>query len=699
MPAATNPPPPDTGGDRLAVADSPLLREWAAQPVGWWPWGEDALAAARARNRPLFVVVADPHCAVGAQMARECFADPEIARLLNEHFVPVLIDGDARADLDRLFRLSHALLNGHGGGRPLTAFLTPQDAVPVFVGGYFPRDGGAGLPPFLTVLSGFLRFLAEEPASVAAQGARLVEALQSLGRAVPSPAGATAPRQLARLAAEAEFDSTWGGFGTAPKVPAPALVELLLTTWADTADDPQPDLRALYMAALTLTRMADGGLQDHLEGGFFTATTDRAWLVPVFEKWLADQAILGRLYAETAIATGDAAFREVAERTAEAALAQFLKPDGGFANRLLAPPIDDEAHYYLWVEAAVRAVMDPGTFAPFARRYGLTLPPTLGSRHHLYAAEPIAAVAAALDRPPAEAAAQIEAGRRLLTAQRRGRAPPDRDESSLTASNALLVRCLATLARRFGRDDFGLAAARLVTRIRTHAFREGRLTPTLRGYGTGSLADHALLAEALLELLQWRYDAADLALLIDLADTLLRRFEAADGGFYSAPHDADAHLVRLRPLADELLPSANGVAVRLLLRLGHLLGEDRYLRAASAALAFALGAMASQPLAHATLIDAAEEAGRLPELVVVRGTAEVIADWRASLALLYAPHRLVLPVPAGAAGLPPALARCRAHAQTVAYLADARDPGPVSFTPYYSLGELLVALKPEPAAG
>lgn len=476
-------------------------------------------------------------------------------------------------------------------------------------------------------------------------------------------------------------------------------MEHLLTAWANTADDPEPDLRALYMAALTLTRMADGGLQDHLEGGFFTATTDRAWLVPVFEKWLADQAILGRLYAEAAIATGDAAFREVAERAAEAALAQFLQPDGGFANRLLAPPTDDDTHYYLWVGAAVRAAMDPGTFAPFARRYGLTLPPTIGSRHHLYAAETIDTVAAALDRRPAEAAAEIEAGRRLLTAQRRGRAPPDRDESSLTASNALMVRCLATLARRFGRDEFGLAAARLVTRIRTHAFREGRLTPTLRGYGTGSLADHALLAEALLEMLQWRYDAADLALLLDLADALLRRFEAADGGFYSAPHDVDAHLVRLRPLADELLPSGNGVAVRLLLRLGHLLGEDRYLRAASAALAFALGAMVSQPLAHATLIDAAEEGRRLPELIVVRGAADEIADWRASLALLYSPRRIVLPIPASAEGLPPALARCRPQAQTTAYLGHGAGQGPVSFVPYHSLGELLVALKTQPAAG
>ncbi len=688
-----SPSAPLPAGHRLAGAASPYLRRHAGQPVEWYPWGAEALDRARTLNRPILLSIGYAACHWCEVMAEESFADPAIAGLINEHYVAIKVDREERPDLDHLYQLSHTLLNGRGGGWPLTAFLTAADQAPFFVGTYFPASARGGLPAFADVLSGIVRYLAAEGPSIAAQNERLRAALASASGGPPPvpdapPAAAALRARLAEL-----FDPDWGGFARAPKFPHPVLIEALLAHWAASATGPEPDLQALYMATLTLTRMAEGGLRDQLGGGFARYATDRQWQVPHFEQMLTDQALLIRVYTEAAIATGEAAFRATATAAADFVLRRLTLGDGGFAASLAADSADGEGAYYLWTPDAVRDAVDEGDYELVARHYGLSRAANVDGRFwHLYVAEPVDAVAAALAIRADEAARRLAAARLKLLEVRDGRTAPFRDDKRLTGANALMIGALARLARGFGLPGYGEAARRTLAALRSSAW-DGRrlLASTFDGQQgpPGFLRDYAYLGDSLLELLQWRYEPADLDLAVALADALIERFEADDGGFCFSAHEAEPLFVRGKDWTDDAAPSGSGVATRFLLRLGRLLGEERYLAAAGRALRAAQAAIDQDPLAHGTLLAAAAEWAEPGTVVVVRGSAAEVEEWSAALAPLYRPDRLVLPIGADVADLPAALAVRAAGTAALAYLCR----GSTCTGPYTTLATLTAALR------
>jgi uncharacterized protein YyaL (SSP411 family) len=664
---------PRSGANRLAGETSPYLLQHAGNPVDWYPWGEEALSRARAEDRPILLSIGYSACHWCHVMAHESFEDPDTAEVMNRLFVNVKVDREERPDLDKVYQVAHQVLTQRGGGWPLTVFLSPDDLTPFFAGTYFPKEPRYGMPPFVDVLERVAAFYRDHRDDLRRQNASLREVFDDL--VPPAEAGAAldaAPLAAARRQLESSFDDRFGGFGGAPKFPHPASLERLLRDWRATAEGPEPDLKALYMATLTLKRMAEGGLYDQLGGGFCRYSVDPYWMIPHFEKMLYDNGPLLALSAQAAIATGDGLFKRVAVETAGWVLREMRAPGGGFFSTLDADSEGHEGRFYVWDRAAVQALLTQDEYAAFSRRFGLDRDPNFEGAWHLHGFASIEEVAADQHLTPSEAAARIDSAREKLLAARGQRVWPARDEKVLTAWNGLMIRGLAVAARCLGRDDFAAAATEAVDFLRSHCIVDGELQSVWkdrRARFPAYLDDHAFLLDGVLELLQARWRPGDLALCRWLADRLLERFEDRErGGFWFTAEGQDPPLYRPKGFADEATPSGNGVAAFALARLGWLLGESRYLEAAERSLRGGWASVTRAPHAHSMMLTALEEYLDPPQVVILRGDGPDVAAWSRSIAPLYAPRRMVFAIPAEAPDLPEALASKAARDVTVAYV-------------------------------
>ncbi len=668
-------PVPGAPPNRLGLETSPYLLQHAANPVAWQPWSPAALELAQREDRPILLSIGYSACHWCHVMAHESFEDAATAALMNRLFVNIKVDREERPDIDRIYQIAHQLLTQAGGGWPLTMFLSPEDQVPFFGGTYFPREPRYGSPAFSEVLVRVEAYFRSARADIRAQNGRLQAAFAALTPAAPA-AGATlgpGPLTEARARLEADFDAVAGGFGGAPKFPQPGCVERLLRHWAASQRQAAPDLKALYMASLTLTRMAEGGLYDHVGGGFARYSVDSQWMIPHFEKMLYDNGPLLALYAQAAVATGDPLYRQAAVGTAEWVVREMRAPGGGFCSSVDADSEGAEGKFYVWERAEVRRLLPAEEYALVARRFGLDREPNFEGRHwHLHACADLQQVAADAGVEAPLAQATIASGLARLGRARALRVAPLRDDKVLTSWNALMIRGLSIAARSLGRADFEVAASGAVDYLRRELWQDGRLCATHkdgRSRLAGYLDDYVFLADALLELLQVRWRSSDLQFAVALAEAALLHFEdRAVGGFWFTADDAEPLLHRSKSFADEALPAGNGVAARLFGRLGYLLGEPRYLEAAERTLQAAWSAIELHPPAHGALLDALEERLAPTETVILRGPAAVIDRWAAELARLYAPRRLVLAIPGTAADLPPALAAKEELPGGVAYV-------------------------------
>jgi uncharacterized protein YyaL (SSP411 family) len=667
--------------NRLAAETSPYLRQHAGNPVNWYPWSEAALALARSERRPILLSIGYAACHWCHVMAHESFEDEGTAALMNARFVNIKVDREERPDLDRLYQLAHQMLTRRGGGWPLTMFLMHEDQRPFFGGTYFPPERRHGLPSFRELLTQVADYYRDHEAELRGSALAVVRALDDLQ---PAPAPGTqildeAPLRNCRAQLERSFDREWGGFGGAPKFPHAPLVQRSLRDWHASAGADVPDLQALYMATLTLTRMAEGGLFDQLGGGFYRYSVDGQWAIPHFEKMLYDNALLLGVYAEAACATGETLFREVAGRTADWMLAELRASGGAFYSSLDADAAGVEGSYYVWDRAAVRSALTADEYALFAAHHGLDLPPNFEHHtHHLLVAQPLAALGKAGHADQAQLTALLASARLKLLALRDERVRPERDEKILVSWNALAIRGLATAARVLDRPELAQAATAALRYLRAQHWRDGRL---LASSGGGEarlnayLDDYVFLADAILELATVRFDAAELQFACELLEVVLSAFtDERNGGFYFTSADHETLISRPKSFGDEALPAGNGIAAVVLQRLGFLLGESRYLVAAERTLRAAWPALQEYPPGHASLLQALEETLTPTEIVILRGPAEIIESWRRQLAALYAPRRVVLAIPASGeaqqtdAALPAALAAKPALPGGAAYL-------------------------------
>ncbi len=649
--------------NRLAKETSPYLLQHADNPVDWYPWGDEAFAAARETGKPVLLSIGYSACHWCHVMAHESFEDDGIAAVMNDLFINVKVDREERPDIDKIYQTAHQLITQRGGGWPLTMFLDGENQRPFFGGTYFPNEARYGMPAFADLLRNVATFYVDQRDDVRAQSEKILEVFTRLE---PSPAGAgqaltAAPLDGARVTFEQTFDREYGGFGSAPKFPHPTTIDRLLRHWRSTANDAEPDVEALFMAALSLARMAEGGLFDHVGGGFYRYSVDRYWQIPHFEKMLYDNGPLLASYAQASIATGEKLFADAANATADWMLADMRDDNGGFYATRDADSEGHEGLFYLWDPDTARDLLGDD-YAVFARRFGLDKDANFEGRWHLTVRQQISD----------DEAVVIDRAKRVLLAERAKRVAPGRDEKQLTAWNALAIRGLAIAGRSLDRPELIDAAAAAVDFLQARLMREGRL---LASYKDGEarfpayLDDHAFLLDALLELLQARWNTGHLAFAQQTAELLLEHFEDGDnGGFWFTANDHEELIYRSKPLADEAVPSGNGVAAFALQRLGFLLGETRYLDAAERTLRAAWRAIDEYPHGHVSLLAALEEYLEHPEIIVLRGDQDEVSRWRDSASKVYAPRRLVFAIGRDAVNLPGALAdRAPVDGDTVAY--------------------------------
>ncbi len=641
--------------NRLATEPSPYLLQHADNPVDWYPWGEEALDRARREDRPILLSIGYSACHWCHVMAHDCFEDEEVAAVMNRLFVNIKVDREERPDLDQIYQAAHQLLTQRGGGWPLTVFLTP-DQTPFFAGTYFPKTRRYNLPGFIDLMENVARAWHERRGEVLAQNAAVRDALArqqpaaGMQQALTDAPLAEAVRDLAQA-----FDPVWGGFSRAPKFPRPGELFLLLR------QAQAGNAQAREMALFSLRKMASGGVVDQLGGGFCRYSVDERWAIPHFEKMLYDNGPLLHLYADAWALTGEPLFKDTAEGIVGWLLREMRAPEGGFYSALDADSEGHEGRFYVWTPDEVRALLSAEEYAVAAPVYGFDLPPNFGNTSwNPILARPLRDVAAELRMAEGEAVARLESARQKLFAARETRVRPGRDDKQLTSWNALMIAGLAHAGRVMNRPDWVAEAHAATDFLHANLWRDGRLLASFK-HGVARLNayldDHAFLLDALLETMQAGYREQDMAWARELADALLANFEDSDaGGFFFTRHDHEALLARPKPGYDNATPSGNGVAAFALQRLGHLLGEPRYLEASARCLRLFHAHLTRQPIAYPTLLAVLDEARVPPRVILLRGPDAAVREWAAALRPKLGMRDLPLALPNGLR-LPAALAK------------------------------------------
>ncbi len=654
---------------------SPYLLQHAHNPVEWYPWCEEALARARREDKPVLLSIGYSACHWCHVMAHESFEDEETAKVMNEYFVNIKVDREERPDLDKIYQTAQQLLTQRSGGWPLTMFLTPEDHIPFFGGTYFPPQARYGLPGFRELLQRVARYYRENRDAITRQNESVLEVLQSL--AGPAPSGGEAaiddgPLYAAIVQLRQEFDSAHGGFGGAPKFPHPISLERLLRHYIYTGQAGGADPQALSMAGFSLRKMASGGLYDQLGGGFYRYCVDADWQIPHFEKMLYDNGPLLGLYCQAWRITKDPLFKTVAEETADWVMREMQSPEGGYYSTLDADSEGREGKFYVWTKEEAESLLDDREWTLCAEVYGFNRPPNFEGRWHLRLAADPAEAAAALSLDTDTANRLYTEARRKLLEARNKRIRPGRDEKILTSWNGLMIKGMATAARLLESPACGESAVRALQFIRAGLYRDGRLLATCkngRARLNGYLDDYAFVLDAVLELMQIRWDRDWLGFAVELADALLERFEDREaGGFFYTSHDHEKLIQRSKPLMDDALPAGNGIAASALGRLGHLLGEERYLSACERAIRAGWPVLQHYPSAHNALLLALEDYLHPAPCIVIRGEADAIKTWRSECLAHARPFSAIYAIPADADRLPGRLAERTPQGGAVAYI-------------------------------
>jgi uncharacterized protein YyaL (SSP411 family) len=678
--------------NQLSTETSPYLQQHADNPVDWHPWGEEALRLAREQDKPILLSVGYSACHWCHVMAHESFEDPQIAATMNRLFVNIKVDREERPDLDQIYQTAHQILTQRAGGWPLTMFLTPEQK-PYFGGTYFPKSPRYGLPGFGPLLEQVAQVYHSKRAEIDQQNESLLE---FMNRAVPAPGEVTlsgAPISAAAADLRASFDETHGGLGGAPKFPHPYELAFCLRVAASNGDT-----RLRELVLLTLEKMAQGGIYDQLGGGFCRYSVDQYWLIPHFEKMLYDNGPLLKLYADAWLITGNPLFSRVCEETAAWVMREMQSTEGGYFSSLDADSEHEEGKYYVWSREEVNALLNEEEIAVVFPHYGLERPPNFENHAwNLHAARPLPAVAEKLALTPDHCERLLQSARRKLFAARERRVRPGRDDKILTSWNALMIEGMTHAARAFGREDWLASARRALDFVGSRMWRQGRLLATYkdgRAHLNAYVDDYAFVLAATLEMLQAEFRTQDLGLATGVADALIEDFEdRGAGGFFFTSHDHEQLILRPKSGHDNATPSGNGVAALALTRLGHLLGETRYLRAAEATVKLFHQSMTQHPAGFATLCTALAETLEPTQTVVLRGPRQPMRAWQRALSGLYLPDTLALALDSAIAALPGVLDKPSDTAVN-AYLCR----GVHCLAPIRDLDELLGNLRSRPAA-
>ncbi len=562
--------------NRLIHENSPYLLQHAHNPVDWYPWGEEAFLRAREEGKPIFLSIGYSACHWCHVMEEESFADPKIAKLLNDVFVCIKVDREERPDIDQIYMAAAYVLTG-AGGWPLTIFMTP-DRKPFFAASYIPKESRYGMTGLLDLVPRISRIWQSQRQDLENAGGRVLEALQDAARTPPGEG--ELPETVLDEAYEIFFrifDGENGGFGDAPKFPTPHSLIFLLRYGNRTGKAP-----AYAMVEKTLHAMRRGGIFDQIGYGFHRYSTDAEWFVPHFEKMLYDQALLVIAYTEAYLATGREEFARTARETIAYVLRDMTDPAGGFYSAEDADSEGEEGKFYLWTKAEIIGILGEEDGERFCRIFNVTEPGNYreqpGGRRTgkniLRLRRPLTSWAHEFSTSEEDLSWFVESARQKIFSAREERVRPARDDKILTDWNGLMIAALAKAARAFDNPDY-LAAAERATGFVLDRLRraDGRLLHRYRK-GKADLAatldDYAFMLWALIEVYEASFSPGYLRTATDLSRDLVARYrDCSHGGFFFTPDDEDVP-VRQKPVYDGAMPSGNSVAMYTLFILGRM---------------------------------------------------------------------------------------------------------------------------------
>jgi uncharacterized protein YyaL (SSP411 family) len=642
--------------NRLAQATSPYLLQHKHNPVDWWTWGPEALAEAKTSNRPILLSVGYAACHWCHVMAHESFEDEATARVMNELFVNIKVDREERPDIDQIYMNALHLL-GEQGGWPLTMFLTPM-AEPVWGGTYFPKDTRFGRPAFVDVLREVARLFREEPSRIEQNRTALLSRLADKARPAGRVTIGLKELDAAAMQIGNMFDQVNGGLRGAPKFPQPAILEMLWRAGLRTND-----ARFFETVEHSLERMSEGGIYDHLGGGFSRYSVDEKWLVPHFEKMLYDNAQLLELLALAFQRSGTPLFAQRARETAEWLRREMTTGEGAFAASLDSDSEGEEGKFYVWSKNEIVELIGPEAAEFFAPRYDVTDEGNFEGHNILNRLK---------DGPRSEAEeTRLARLRAILLEARTGRVRPGLDDKVLADWNGLMIAALVNAGIILDEPDWLTMAKRafdFITQAMTkgdrfgHSWRAGKLL------FPGLASDFAAMIRAALALYEATGERAYIKRALAWQDAFDEHYADRDtGGYFLSADDTSDLLLRPHSTSDDATPNPNAVAAQNLVRLAILAGDDKWRAKADRLMEGILSAVERNLFGHVALLNALDLRLRGVEIVATGSDTERFAQ--AALKLPYL-DRVVLRI-ASAANLPashPAQERLKAADASAAFV-------------------------------
>lgn len=586
-PAASKP-------NRLIHESSPYLRQHAHNPVDWYPWGDEALAAALDQDKPIFLSVGYSACHWCHVMEHESFENETIAALMNKSFINIKVDREERPDLDQIYMNALQIMT-RSGGWPMSVFLTP-DLQPFFGGTYWPPENRWGRPGFPYILQKVDEAWRDKREYVLKGAEEMTQAVRQLAAAEVEPAELH-PRILERAMQElvSHADRRNGGFGVAPKFPHAMDLRLLLRCWQRFEN---PD--SLAVVVLTLDKMSHGGVYDHLGGGFHRYSTDERWLVPHFEKMLYDNALLVPAYLEGWQATGHDDYLRVVRETLDYVLREMTRPGGGFYCTQDADSEGEEGKFFVWYDAEIEQALDERDAYIFNYCYDVTPPGNWEGHNILNRVKSHRDAARIQSLSEDELQHILDRCKRTLYEVRSRRVAPERDQKILVSWNGMMLSAMAQAAQVLDDSKYAAAASQtadfLLDKLRKpdgelwHCCKDGQ--PRIPGF----LDDYACLIDGLVDVYQATFEPRYLAASLELAEKMVSLFRDSDsGGFFYTPTNHEQLIVRNKETQDGSTPSGNSMAATALLRLGRICGRPDLEDIAAATLTFLSGTLESVP--------------------------------------------------------------------------------------------------------
>jgi len=619
--------------NKLSNETSPYLLQHKNNPVNWLPWNKQSLELAKTTNKPILLSIGYSACHWCHVMAHESFENTDTAKLMNQHFVNIKVDREERPDLDKIYQTAHSLLTSRPGGWPLTIFLSPDNQMPFFAGTYFPDKPRYNMPAFDEIIQMMSDAYKNKQQDIHQQNLSIENILKNISCHPQSNKTLNAlPLDIARKQLEGAFDKTLGGFSGAPKFPHPDMLERSLRHYLFLKSQNKDDAKALHMATFTLDKMALGGFQDQIGGGFFRYSTDEAWMIPHFEKMLYDNAQLLNLYTQAYLVTHDPLYQQTMEATANWLINEMQTHEGGYCSALDADTEKVEGKTYVWKPQQIQRLLNQEEFKVFEQKYHLNESANFEGQWHLHSTIKNEALAKQLNTDVNNIYSHLTSAKQKLLTERNHRTQPSRDDKILCSWNALTIRAMARTGKHSSNQTYLESAIRAADFILKTLWKNQRLLASYKddkAHLNAYLDDYAYLLQALLELLQSRWSNTYYNWAVEIADSLLNFFEdKADGGFFFTSHDHEQLLYRSKTFSDDAMPNGNGVAASALQQLGLLSGDTRYLDAAEQTLRCGYALLNEQAITHCSLLHALELYLKPGIIIILRGTEPLLKQWQ-----------------------------------------------------------------------